>query len=160
MTKTQKQALVEDLTQDFSASNAIAVCDYKGLTVGKLEALRKSLRQKGAKVRVVKNTLAKIALENSQKDGLDLEGTNIFIWGEDQLEIAKAIADFAKLNSDFFSIKKGHFEGEIVDGAHIDALSKMPSKDELIGMLLSVWTAPMRYMVTGLDRLHTQKSQN
>lgn len=54
-------------------------------------------------------------------------------------------------------VKSGYFEGEIVDAKHIEAVSKLPSKEELIGMLLSVWTAPARYFVTGLDNLRKQK---
>ncbi len=54
-------------------------------------------------------------------------------------------------------IKSGYFEGVIVDLKHIEAVSKLPSKEELIGMLLSIWTAPARYFVTGLDNLRKQK---
>lgn len=54
-------------------------------------------------------------------------------------------------------IKTGCLEGEVVDAKHIEAVSKLPSKEELIGMLLSVWTAPARYFVTGLDNLRKEK---
>ncbi len=160
MTREQKSGLIEDLTKSFESSNAIAICDYKGLSVSKIELLRKELKKSDAKAKVVKNTLAKIALKAANKDLDDLKGTNIFIWGKDQLTLSKAITKFAADNKDFFIVKMGYFEGEVVNAAHIEALSKMPSKEELIGMLLSVWTAPLRYMVTGLDNLAKQKSNN
>ncbi|MGP1561713.1 MAG: 50S ribosomal protein L10 [Helicobacteraceae bacterium] len=160
MTREQKSGLIEDLTKSFESSNAIAICDYKGLSVSKIELLRKELKKSDAKAKVVKNTLAKIALKAANKDLEELKGTNIFIWGKDQLTLSKAITKFAADNKDFFIIKMGYFEGEVVNSAHIEALSKMPSKEELIGMLLSVWTAPLRYMVTGLDNLAKQKSNN
>lgn len=159
MTRVEKAELIEELAGSFKSSNAIAVCDYKGLTVTQLETLRKDVRSRGGKVQVIKNTLASIALKNADKSGLELDGTNIFVWGDDQLDVAKAVADFAKGNKDFFVIKKGHFEGEAVEADHIEALSKMPSRDELIGMLLSVWTAPLRNMVTGLDNLAKKKAE-
>jgi len=159
MTRVEKATLIEELTESFKSSNAIAVCDYKGLTVSQLETLRKDVRKREGKVQVIKNTLASIALKNAEKDGLELDGTNIFVWGDDQLEVAKAVADFAKENKDLFVIKKGHFEGEAVEAGHIEALSKMPSRDELIGMLLSVWTAPLRNMATGLDNLSKKKAE-
>lgn len=160
MTREQKQQLVEDLTKSFESSNAIAVCDYKGLSVQKLQSLRKEIRPQQIKVQVIKNTLARIALQNAKKDGFAVQGSNIFVWGDDQLALAKSLSNFAKANKDFFVVKSGYFEGEVVDAAHIEALSKMPSKEELIGMLLSVWTAPLRYMVTGLDNLAKQKTQD
>ena len=62
MTKAEKTTLIENLTADFKASNAIAVCDYKGLTVKQLESLRANAREQNVKVQVIKNTLALIAL--------------------------------------------------------------------------------------------------
>ena len=83
MTKAEKSALIEKLTTEFKASKAIAVCDYKGLAVKELEALRADIRSQNAKVQVIKNTLASIALKNSNIEGLELRENNIFLWGED-----------------------------------------------------------------------------
>ena len=82
MTRVEKATLIDELTESFKSSNAIAVCDYKGLTVAQLESLRKDVRGRGGKVQVVKNTLASIALKNAEKDGLELDGTNIFVGGD------------------------------------------------------------------------------
>jgi large subunit ribosomal protein L10 len=158
MTRVQKSELIETLSGSFKESSAIAVCEYKGLTVKSLEALRKSIREVGGQVQVVKNTLASLALNGAEKSGLELEGTNIFIWSDDQISLSKVIVKFAK-DEEAFAVKQGHYEGEAVDTAHIEAISKMPSRDELIGMLLSVWTAPARNFVTGLDNLAKKKEE-
>ena len=153
MTKAEKTALIENLTAEFKASNAIAVCDYKGLTVKQLEVLRANAREQNVKVHVIKNTLALIALKNFGVEGLELKENNIFVWGEDQISLAKTIFKFSDSVGGKLVVKSGYFEGEIGR----EAVSKLPSKEELIGMLLSVWTAPARYFVTGLDNLRKQK---
>lgn len=157
MTKVEKNALIESLSAEFQASNAIIVCDYKGLTVKELEVLRAEIRAQNAKVQVVKNTLASIALKNSNVEGLELKENNIFLWSEDQISLSKVVCKFSNSVGGKLVIKSGYFEGELVDSKHIEAVSKLPSKEELIGMLLSVWTAPARYFVTGLDNLRKQK---
>ena len=157
MTKAEKNALIESLSAEFQASNAIIVCDYKGLTVKELEVLRAEMRAQNAKVQVVKNTLASIALKNSNVEGLELKENNIFLWSEDQISLSKVVCKFSNSVGGKLVIKSGYFEGELVDSKHIEAVSKLPSKEELIGMLLSVWTAPARYFVTGLDNLRKQK---
>jgi len=153
MTKAQKAEVIDFLTSSFKETEAIAVCDYKGLTVKQLESLRNKVREIGGHTQVVKNTLANIALKNAGKEGYDLTETNILVWGEDQLAIAKTVAKFANDNKDLFSIRKAYLEGEFKEGADLITLSKLPGKEELLGMLLSVWTAPLRGMVTGLDNL-------
>ncbi|GAD18261.1 50S ribosomal protein L10 [Helicobacter fennelliae] len=160
MTKIQKQQTIEYLTQEFKATQTLIVCDYKGTNVKKLEELRNSARKFDAKVQVIKNTLARIALKESHYPDLDIQDTNIFIWGSDQIALSKVVVKFAETNENTFAIKVGSFDNEKVDKQHIISISKLPSKEELIGMLLSVWTAPARYFVTGLDNLRKQKEQN
>lgn len=153
MTKAQKAEVIDHLTSSFKETEAIAVCDYRGLTVKDLEALRKQVRAIGGNTQVVKNTLANIALKNAGKEGYELSETNILVWGEDQLTIAKTVAKFANDKKDHFSIRKAFLDGEFKDADDLIALSKLPGREELLGMLLSVWTAPLRNMVTGLDNL-------
>jgi large subunit ribosomal protein L10 len=153
MTKAQKAEVIDYLTSSFKETEAIAVCDYKGLTVKQLEDLRNKVREIGGYTKVVKNTLANIALKNAGKEGYDLAETNVLIWGEDQLMIAKIVANFAKDNKDLFSIRKSYLDGEFKEADDLIALSKLPGREELLGMLLSTWTAPLRGMVTGLDNL-------
>lgn len=157
MTKAEKAEIISSLTEAFKASDAVVVCDYKGMTVLEFEGLRNQIRSLGGKVQVAKNTLAGIALKNAGKEGMTLTETNVFIWGVETLAMTKAVAKFAAASKEKFVIKQGHIDGVAVNAAHIEALSKMPSKEELIGMLLSVWMAPLRGMVTGLDNLAKKK---
>lgn len=157
MTKNQKSQTIDRLTIEFKTTSALVVCDYKGLTVRQLEELRRLARNSEIKVEVIKNTLAKISMDNAGYPDLGLKDTNIFIWGKDQIILSKLVAKFTETNKEKFVIKLGYFENQKVDFEHIMAVSKLPSRDELIGMLLSVWTAPARYFVTGLDNLKKQK---
>ena len=153
MTRSQKAEVIEYLSSSFKEAEAIAVCDYKGLSVVELEDLRNQVREVNGKTQVVKNTLANIALKNADKDGYELIDTNVLVWGDDSLSLAKAVAKFDKDSKDAFSIKKAYLDGEFKDAEELIELSKMPGREELLGMLLSVWTAPLRGMVTGLDNL-------
>ena len=168
MTRSQKEEVVQYLTEEFKKAAAIVDCDYKGMSVAELESLRRAAKEKGLKVRVVKNTLAMIALKNNGVEDFVLKDTNVLVWGDDLVELAKTVTDFAKEHKDNFKIKQGYFEGEVADAAKIEAYSKLPSKDELLGMLLSVWTAPLRNLlyvwnapkqnfVTVLENIRQQK---
>lgn len=159
MTRSDKKHLIDRLSEEFARANSLIICNYKGLSVKKLELLRVEARKIDARVQVIKNTLASIALKNAQKPDLNLEDTNIFIWNEEQISLSKLVCKFAENNKDFFEVKIGSFDEEVVDANHINAISKLPSKEELIGMLLSVWTGPARYFVTALDNLKKQKEQ-
>lgn len=153
MTKAQKAEVIDYLTSSFKESEAIAVCDYKGMTVKELEALRNKVRSVGGQTQVVKNTLANIALKNAGKEGYELTETNVLVWSNDQLTLAKTVANFAKDSKDLFKIRQAYLDGEFKSAEELIALSKLPGREELLGMLLSVWTAPLRGMVTGLDNL-------
>ncbi|TLD97694.1 50S ribosomal protein L10 [Helicobacter jaachi] len=160
MTKQEKIQIVEYLSSEFKNASALIVCDYKGLQVTHLEQLRHNSRAAGIKVQVIKNTLASIATKAAEYPNLELKDTNIFLWADDQIALSKVVCKFADAHSEHFKLKTGVFDGQVVDTHHIVSVSKLPSKEELIGMLLSVWTAPARYFVTGLDNLRKQKEEN
>lgn len=160
MTRSEKQEIIAKLQDEFKSAAAIVVCDYRGLSVKRLEGLRKVAKEQSVKVQVIKNTLANIALKNSDKDGMDLKDTNIYIWGEDQLAVTKVVAKFEETNQDFFKIKTAHIDGELASADKVRALSKMPSRDELIAMLLQVWNAPIQNFTIGLNALKEKKEQS
>lgn len=156
MTKSEKIQIVAKLEEDFRASEVIVVCNYKGLSTKKLEELRNNARENNVKVQIIKNTLARIALENSDKKGLELKDTNIYLWGEDYLNVSKVAAKFEE-NNEFFQIKTAFIENEIADIAKVRALAKMPSRNELLAMLLQVWNAPITNFTIGLNALKNKK---
>ena len=159
MTRIEKAEFVSSLTEEFKSSDGLIVCDYKGLNVKAIEALRNSARPEAVSVKVIKNTLASIAMTNAGIEGLELKDTNIFVWGADQLAVTKVVATFAKTNPNFV-IKSGFAGGVVVDAAKVEALSKMPSRNELIGMLLSTWMAPITNFTIGLDALRAKKQES
>ncbi|MDX2323825.1 50S ribosomal protein L10 [Campylobacter hepaticus] len=156
MTRSEKVEIIAKLEEGFKTSEAIVVCNYRGLSTKKLEELRNNARENNVKVQIVKNTLANIALNNSGKTGLVLKDTNIYLWGEDQLSVSKVAAKFEE-NNDKFEIKAAHIEGEVADVAKVKALAKMPSRNELFAMLLQVWNAPITNFTIGLNALKNKK---
>jgi large subunit ribosomal protein L10 len=152
MTKSQKAEIIDRLSDTFKSANAVVMCDYRGLSVSQLEQLRIAARAKEVNVQVVKNTLATIALNNAGMSGIEIVDTNIFVWGEDAIAASKVVADFAKTN-DKFEIRNGYIDGEAADAAKVQAFAKLPGREELLGMLASVWMGPIRNFTIGLNAL-------
>ena len=159
MTKQQKSEIIDSLTVEFKNSLAVVVCDYKGLTHKELESLRNEARANNTKVQVAKNTLVTVAAKNAELGDIELSGTNIFLWSEDQISACKVADKFASANKEKFTIKSGIIEGEIADAARVNAFAKLPSREELLGMLASVWMAPVRNFTIGLDALRIKKEE-
>jgi len=159
MTRAEKERLVADMSSAFGESNAIVVCDYKGLTCQELESVRHLASENGAYVKVVKNTLATLALRNAGIEDLELRDTNLIVWGEDQISTCKVADKAAGMYKDRFVMKSGALEGKKVELSTIMAMAKLPSRDELLGMLLNVWMAPVRNFTIGLDALRQKKEE-
>ena len=154
MDRTTKEQVVEDLRSEFDGVQTILVAEYRRLTVAKVVQLRKKLRESGVKYRVVKNTLAKLAIEGTDKEflGKYLIGPMAIAWSaSDPVAAAKVLSDFAKDN-EALSIKAGYLTGQELDLAGIKALAELPSKDELRARFLSVLNAPASKFVTVLSQ--------
>jgi len=158
MKKELKKQIVEELSKEFTNEVSVFYADFKGQTVKQLEALRKAVREAEGKARIIKNTLAKIALANNGIEA-DFEENNIFIWGEDQITLAKIITKHAAINKDSFKIKGAVIEGEVKDAAYVDEVSKLPTKDELLGMVAFMMKAPVAKFAWGLNKLIEKKEQ-
>jgi large subunit ribosomal protein L10 len=170
MLRTDKEKVVSSVTEYFSKSKAAFVVDFKGLTVEQVTNLRKKLRGVKAEMKVVRNTLAKRALQgDAKRSGVfadHLVGTNAFVFAfEDAASVAKLIADFAKDNEKM-QLKVGEMDGQALDKNRIIALAKLPSKDVLRAMFLGVLNAPATKFVgtlaavpSGFVRLLAAKEQ-
>lgn len=132
----QKKVLVAELTEQLKEACAGVIVDYKGISVADDTKLRKSLREAGVTYRVVKNTYLRFALENAGIEGLDsvLEGTTAVAFSKDELAAAKVLCKYAETNKDF-TVKAGFSEGKALDADTVVALSKVPGKEDLLGML-------------------------
>ncbi len=159
MTRTEKEQLVAEMTESFTDAAAIIVCDYKGLTVSELESVRMMARESESQVKVVKNKLAAIALANAGQEAVEFIDTNLVIWGNDQIAACKIADKSATEFEDKFVIKSGLLEGKAVELATINAMAKLPGREELLGMLLNVWNAPVQNFTIGLAALATKKEE-
>lgn len=154
MTRQEKTELVDYLTEEFTNAPAVIFCDYKGMTVSEMETVRIALKKDEIKAKVMKNTLALVALEKAGKSGLELKDMNIALWGDDLVSVAKSAIKVEKDNEKL-EIRIGYIDGESADSKKVEAYSKLPGKEELMGMLLSTWTAPARnfvYVLSGVQR--------
>ena len=158
MTKTKKAEVIAQLVTDLENTAAVVICDYKGLTVSALEELRTAARAKNAKVQVVKNTLATIALEKSGMSGVEIKDTNIFVWSDDVISASKIASDFSAKNESFV-VKSGYLDKEAADVAKIEAFAKLPGREELLGMLAATWMAPVANFTIGLEALRAKKEE-
>jgi large subunit ribosomal protein L10 len=135
MDRMTKEASVEELKGIFS-SGSVVIAHYKGMTVAEMTALRAKLRETGGTFKVVRNRLAKIALEGKASQGASdyFSGPVGIAFSEDFTAAPKAAVAYAKDN-DKFEILGGFMDEEVLDASGVEALSKMPSREELIATI-------------------------
>lgn len=146
VTIEQKQAQVDQLVANLKDSASVIIVDYLGLTVSEITELRKNLREAGVEMKVVKNTILRRAAATAEIEGLDdvFKGpTAIAFHKEDVVAPAKILVDAAK-DLEKLEIKGGIVEGIQASVADIETVAKLPSREGLLSMLLSVLEAPMR----------------
>ncbi|MBN4667930.1 50S ribosomal protein L10 [Pandoraea nosoerga] len=139
-----KKAVVAEVSAQVAAASTIVVAEYRGITVGDLTKLRANARQQGVYLRVLKNTLARRAVENTPFADLAERMTGPLIYGisTDPVAAAKVLNDFSKGN-DKLILKAGSYDGKVMDKAGVQALASIPSRDELLAKLLGVMQAPV-----------------
>ncbi len=151
MPSIAKEEKVRSIVEEVSGATAIWVVDYKGLSVKESEVLRNAIRETGATVKVLKNTLTKLALAEAGLPALDdiLNGPSMFVFAKgDPVPSMKALKEFGKEN-DKLSFKGGIMDGAAVDAEQMSAIADLPSREELIAMLLRTMQGP----ATGLVRV-------
>lgn len=156
----QKQEQVAAITEQLKSASAGVLIDYKGINVADDTALRKEFREAGVQYTVVKNTMLRFAAKNAELEGLDpvLNGTTaLAISDTDPVAPAKIAAKYADKIKNGFEIKAGFMDGEVLDAAKVVELGKLPSKDQLLAMLLSALTGNIRGMAVALNKIAEQK---
>jgi large subunit ribosomal protein L10 len=142
--RDQKTAVVTELAERFAAASLGVVTEYRGLTVGQLNKLRRELQAVGATYRVSKNTLTRRAIKETAFAKLDalLRGpTGVVTTGKDPVAVAKILVRFAEQH-DKLKISGGVLDGEPLPAAGVDALAKLPSREVLLAQLLGLLQAP------------------
>ena len=142
----KKSAIVDEVSAKFSAAASVVVVDYRGLTVDEVTRLRKQLRDANVEMKVIKNSILSRAAEKAGLEGLGevfTGPTAVAFSNEDVVAPAKIINDFAK-DAKALEIKGGIIEGKVSSLEEITALAKLPNREGLLYMLLSVLQAPIR----------------
>ena len=141
----RKASVVEEIADKMKNSSSYILFEYRGLTVAEISAVKRELLQNNAKLCVYKNTLVDRAADATGYTDLKqfLEGPNALISSEDSVSGAKIVANFAKKYENLV-IKGALVDGKVIGKDEVIALSKLPNKEGMISMLLSVLQAPVR----------------
>jgi len=155
--RAEKAAVVAEVRDKLAASNSVIVSEYRGLTVGALAKLRRTLRPLGAEYKVYKNSLVKIAARDGAMAPVEpLVGGPVaitFVTGEVSA-VAKAMREFAKVN-EALKLKGAVVDGKAVDVKGLRALADLPSREVMLAKLAGLLKAPMAntaYMLSALPR--------
>jgi large subunit ribosomal protein L10 len=141
--RAEKKELVASFSEAAKAAGVIVVAHNNGLTANQVLDLRNKMAAAGATIKVVKNRLAKIALEGTDASGIAnlFEGPTMVAYGSDPVAAPKVIADFAKINEKFV-VLGGSLGKSVMDANGVKALAELPSLDQLRGKLIGLIQAP------------------
>ena len=151
-TRKQKEEDISSLKSEFAETGNAFVVSFQGLTVEKDQQLRRQLREAQLSYKVVKNTLARRALEGTPLKNISNEFTGptaVAYSKNDPVSLAKVLTKFAKENSQF-TFKAGIVEGRVISIKDVDALATMPSKEELISKVMFLLNAQAQRLATAL----------
>jgi large subunit ribosomal protein L10 len=154
LNKSEKAAVVTDVSAQAARSQTLALAEYRGLTVESLNKLRVDARSKGVYLHVLKNTLARRAVAGTPFEVAQgaMVGPLIYGFSEDAVAAAKVISDFAKTN-DKLIIKGGAFAGKMLDVNGVKALAAIPSREVLISQVAGLLKSPIQRMAGVLAAL-------
>ena len=153
-TRETKQKNLTALSEQLQNAKSAMIVSFSKLSVNKDQEFRNSLRDAGAKYQVVKNTLARIAVKDTQFDQASeyFKGVTAIAWTEnDPVILTKAISKFMKDNADIYTFKTGVVDGRLVDLSQVQSIASLPSKEELISKLLYVLNAQAQRIVTVIN---------
>ncbi len=152
LTLEDKKAIVAEVAERARQAHSAIAAEYRGLTVAEMTELRRSAREAGVYLRVVKNTLARRALEGTEFDCMreSLSGPLLLAFsGEEPAAPARVLTDFAKEHEQLV-IRIVALRGKLLAPEDAERLAKMPTRDEAIAMLMSVMKAPVEKLARTL----------
>ncbi len=148
--RPEKTAIVREIKEELADATFAFLADFTRMDTAKTAALRRKLRETGARYQVVPNRLFRVALKELDYAGLEpgLVGPTAIVFGAgDAAATAKALREFAKTNNKIPVVKLGRMEGAILQPADVEALAAMPPKPVLQGLLVGTLAAPMTNLV-------------
>ena len=155
----KKAQQVSEVAEQFKNATSVVVVDYLGITVEQATNLRTELRNAGVQFAVVKNSILSRAAKEAGLEGMDdiFKGPSAVAFSNDDVVApAKILADFAK-KVEALEIKAGVIEGKVSSKEEIEALAKLPNREGLLSMLLSVLQAPVRNTALAFKAVADQK---
>ena len=154
----QKKAVVAEVAEAAKTAHSAVAAEYRGLTVEEMTDLRVEARKEGVVLKVAKNTLVRRAVEGTDYECMQdsLTGPLLFAFSmDDPGSAARLVKDFAK-EHDKLVAKLVSIGGQLYDASELDRLSKMPTYDQAIAMLMSVMKAPVEKFVRTLAEPHAK----
>ena len=150
----KKKAVVAEISAQVAKAKAIVVAEYRGLEVGRMTELRARARKSGVYLRVLKNTLARRAVEGTPFSGLSqhMKGPLVYGISPDPVATAKVLNEFAKANEKLV-IRAGAMPNAVISAKEVTALALMPSREELLVKLLGTMQAPIVKFVRTLNEV-------
>jgi large subunit ribosomal protein L10 len=156
ISREKKQSLVSELSEILSTAKMTAFAAYEGLTVADLQVLRRAAREQGVTIKVVKNRLVRVALQQSEKlakvDTSPLKGQLVYATSfQDEVAPAQVLAKFAKTHEALKLAGAISAEGNLLSEAEVKSLAALPSRDELIAQVLATLASPVNDVMSGLS---------
>jgi len=144
LNRSEKQAVIDEVNGLAAKAQTLVIAEYRGITVADMTKLRSSARSNGVSLSVLKNTLARRAVQGSGFEVVADQMTGPLIYGfsEDAVAAAKVVADFAKTN-DKLVIRAGAYGGKALDVNGVKQLANIPSKEVLLAQLLGLMQSPI-----------------
>ena len=160
LTRDEKQTVVTDVVAQVARSQTLALAEYRGMTVAHLDVLRRTAREKGVYLHVLKNTLARRAVKGTPFEVASdsMVGPLIYGFSEDAVAAAKVISDFAKTN-DKLVVKAGAHAGKALDAKGVQSLASIPSKEVLLSQLLGLMQSPVSRMARVLAAIAEKRGE-
>ena len=150
-----KKAIVAEVNETATSALSLVIADARGVTVDGMTALRKDARESSVTLRVVRNTLARRALEGTEYECItgSLSGPSLFGFSmEDPGAAARLFKEFAKENK-LFEVKALAVSGQMLGAEQLDVLAKLPTRDQALAMLMSVMKAPATKLVQTMNEV-------
>ena len=151
----EKKAIVAEVNETATSALSLVIADARGVNVTNMTALRATARENQVMLRVIRNTLAKRALEGTDYECVSdtLVGPSLFGFSmEDPGAAARLFKDFAKEN-DKFEVKALSISGKLLGADQLDVLAKMPTREQALSMLMSVMQAPVTKLVQTVNEV-------
>lgn len=154
-----KQAAVAEIAAAIANAQTMVIAEYRGISVASMTELRANARKAGVYLHVLKNTLARRAVEGTSFAGLadQMVGPLVYAVSEDPVAAAKVLHQFSKKDEKIV-LKAGSYNGELLDVAQVSELASIPSRDELLAKLLGIMQAPVSGFARALAALAEKKA--